>query len=92
VTIQPVAPRHLLTVAEYLEIGEVEPGYTELVEGRLLMSPSPAPDRNRAAVRVAFRLEAALPPGLSLVPDIDVDLELAPPEAPGTVRRPVSSW
>jgi Uma2 family endonuclease len=88
VTIHPVAPRHLLTVAEYLEIGEVEPGYSELVEGRLLMSPSPAPDHNRAALRVSIRLEAALPPGLSLVPDVDVDLQLAPPDAPGTVRRP----
>ena len=29
-----------LTVAEYLELGEVEPGYTELEEGRLLLSPS----------------------------------------------------
>jgi hypothetical protein len=50
VTIQPVAPRHLLTVAEYLEIGEIELGYSELVEGRLLMSPSPAFDHNNAAL------------------------------------------
>ena len=43
---QPVRRRHRqpdrpLTVAEYLEIGEVEPGYTELAEGRLVLSPSP---------------------------------------------------
>ena len=43
-TIQPVVPSRLLTVTEYLEIGEVEPGYTELVAGRLLMSPGPVPD------------------------------------------------
>ena len=30
----------------------------------------------------------ATPPGLEAVEDIDVDLELAPPDAPGTVRRP----
>jgi hypothetical protein len=48
-TIQPVAPPHLLTVSEYLEIGEVEPGYTELVEGRLLMSPSPVPGHSFAS-------------------------------------------
>jgi hypothetical protein len=47
-TIRPVAPLHLLTVAEYLEIGEIEPGYSELVEGRLLMSPTPVPDHNYA--------------------------------------------
>jgi Uma2 family endonuclease len=88
VTIQPVAPRHLLTVAEYLEIGEIELGYSELVEGRLLMSPSPAPDHNSAALELAVVLRAGLPAGLRVIPDIDVDLQLAPPEAPGTVRRP----
>ena len=57
-TIQPVAPRRLLTVAEYLEIGEIEPGYSELVEGRLLMSPSPAFDHNNAAFEPAVALRA----------------------------------
>jgi hypothetical protein len=46
--IQRVIPPRLLTVAEYLEIGEVEPGYTELIEGRLLLSPNPGPDHNSA--------------------------------------------
>jgi Uma2 family endonuclease len=87
VTIQPVAPRHLLTVAEYLEIGEIELGYSELVEGRLLMSPSPAPDHNYAAFRLGVRFEGVLPPGWEVITDIDVDLQLAPPDAPGTVRR-----
>ena len=87
-TIQPVAPRHLLTVAEYLEIGEIELGYSELVEGRLLMSPSPAPDHNYAVSRLLVRLAGVLPPGWEAIPDIDVDLQLAPADAPGTVRRP----
>jgi Uma2 family endonuclease len=88
VTIQPVAPSHLLTVAEYLEIGEIELGFSELVEGRLLMSPSPAPDHNYAALRLAVRLEDKLPTGWEIITDIDVDLQLAPADAPGTVRRP----
>jgi Uma2 family endonuclease len=88
VTIQPVAPRRLLTVAEYLEIGEIELGYSELVEGRLLMSPSPAPDHNYAAFRLGVQLDGKLPTGWEVVTDIDVDLQLAPPDAPGTVRRP----
>jgi Uma2 family endonuclease len=87
-TIQPVAPLHLLTVAEYLEIGEVEPGYTELVEGRLLMSPSPVPDHNYAAAEMRDQLRPQLPPEIEAIPDMDVDLQLAPPDAPGTVRRP----
>jgi Uma2 family endonuclease len=86
--IQPVAPLHLLTVAEYLAIGEVEPGYSELVEGRLLMSPSPAPDHNHAGLELAVQLRSQLPQALETIPDMDVDLELAPPDAPGTVRRP----
>jgi Uma2 family endonuclease len=88
VTIQPVAPRHLLTVAEYLDIGEIELGYSELVEGRLLMSPSPAFDHNHAALELAVMIRARLPKGLRVVTDLDVDLQLAPPDAPGTVRRP----
>lgn len=47
---------HLLTVAEYAALGETEPGYTELQEGRLLMSPSPRPVHNIAS------LELVLPP------------------------------
>ena len=87
-TIQPVSPRHLLTVAEYLEIGEIELGYSELVEGRLLLSPSPAPDHNYAVTRLLVRLESVLPPGWEIITDLDVDLQLAPAHAPGTVRRP----
>ena len=87
-TIQPVAPLHLLTVAEYLEIGEIEPGYSELVEGRLLMSPSPVPDHNYALLEIAVQFRSQLPRGLEVLQDMDVDLQLAPPDAPGTVRRP----
>ncbi|RZT88670.1 Uma2 family endonuclease [Pseudonocardia sediminis] len=87
-TIQPVAPSHLLTVSEYLEIGEIEPGYSELVEGRLLMSPGPAPDHNHAAMEMAFQLRGQLPAEFESLTDMDVDLQLSPPGAPGTVRRP----
>jgi Uma2 family endonuclease len=79
---------HLLTVDEYLEIEEVEPGYTELVEGRLLMSPSPVPDHSYAAGELKARLRAQLPDGIEALEHLDVDLQLAPPDAPGTVRRP----
>lgn len=87
-TIQPVVPSRLLTVAAYLEIGEVEPGFTELVEGRLLMCPSPAPRHSRAAHRIGNQLERQLPRGFEVLFDVDVDLQLDPPDDPGTVRRP----
>jgi Uma2 family endonuclease len=85
---KPVPQTHLLTVAEYLEIGEIEPGYTELVEGRLLLSPSPAPDHNYGGLELAVQLRSQLPDGIEAIPDMDIDLQLAPPDAPGTVRRP----
>jgi Uma2 family endonuclease len=87
-TIQPVAPLHLLTVAEYLEIGEIELGYSELVEGRLLMSPSPEPRHNMAGSELWLQVKTQLPPHLRAVQDIDIDLGLAAPRAPGSVRRP----
>jgi hypothetical protein len=34
------------------------------------------------------QLRSQLQPGLEVIQDMDVDLQLAPPEAPGTVRRP----
>ena len=88
-SIQPITPpRRLLTAAEYLEIGEVEPGYTELVEGRLLVSPGPAADHAHATVALILQLQPELPAELEVLPGLDVDLELAPADAPGTVRRP----
>ncbi len=86
---QPVAPQHhLLTVTEYLDIGEIEPGYSELVEGRLLMSPSPRADHGHATVELCFRFRQQLPEALEVLPYLDVDLQLAPSDSPGTVRRP----
>jgi len=40
VTALPEPPAHLLTVAEYAQLGETTAGYTELHEGNLIMSPS----------------------------------------------------
>lgn len=92
-TAQPVEKREwprprLLTVAEYSALGETEPGYTELVEGVLVHVPSPEFDHNWAGNTVWMALHQQLPPHLLCVTDLDVNLELAPPQAPGFVRRP----
>lgn len=81
-------PDHLLTIAEYAALGETESGYTELVEGRLLTSPSPAPNHNIAALELAVQLRSQLPNDLRAVPEVDVDLELVPARQPGFSRRP----
>jgi Uma2 family endonuclease len=77
-----------LTVAEYLEIGEVESGYTELAEGRLELSPSGVWRHNRAGNKLWQAFEAQISAQVSATTDIDVDLQLAPADAGGTVRRP----
>jgi Uma2 family endonuclease len=87
VSIQPAAAR-LLTVAEYLAIGEVEYGYSELVEGRLVMSPSPSLSHNLASWEICRALRQGMPADLLAVQDVDVDLGLAEVDAPGFVRRP----
>jgi Uma2 family endonuclease len=84
----PEREPRLFTVTEYLALGETELGYDELVEGRVFMSPSPGPDHNRAVFRVAVQLEPQLPSGFEVLLDLDVNLELAPPDAPGFTRRP----
>lgn len=81
-------PERPLTVAEYLEIGEIEPGYTELEEGRLVLAASPVFDHGAAAFEFGVQLRPRLPPELRVILDMDVDLQLAPEDAPGTVRRP----
>lgn len=77
-----------LTVAAYLEIGEVTSGYTELAEGRLELSPSGIWRHNRTGNKLCWAFEAQMPAHLATTTDIDVDLQLAPADAPGTVRRP----
>ncbi|GHH55351.1 Uma2 family endonuclease [Lentzea cavernae] len=77
-----------MTVAQYAALGETEDGYTELVNGRLIMSPSPIPEHNVAHFRLATQLSSQLPVDLEVIQDMDVNLELVDPGRPGFVRRP----
>lgn len=78
---------HLYTVGEYAALGETE-YRTELQEGAIVMSPRPAIDHMDVVYELAKEIEAQLPKDLKMVIEIDVDLELAPPTRPGTVRQP----
>ncbi|WP_028924466.1 Uma2 family endonuclease [Pseudonocardia acaciae] len=80
-------PRRLLTVAEYLELGETE-YRTELVEGQLMMAPRPVPKHMEASHVLLAAIRAALPQGYRALAEIDLNLELAPPDKPGFVRAP----
>jgi Uma2 family endonuclease len=81
-------PDHLLTIEEYAALGETDSGFTELVEGRIVMSPSPSRRHNKAGYLLGDQLESQLPPELDFTPDIDVDLHLGPHDEPGFSRRP----
>ncbi|HET9256556.1 MAG TPA: Uma2 family endonuclease [Pseudonocardiaceae bacterium] len=84
----PEPPGRLLTVDAYAALGEDDRYRSELLEGNLVMSPSPTPYHMVAMARLHAQLDQSLPPGLLAVPDVDVDLELVPRDKPGFVRRP----
>ena len=81
-------PDELLTIEEYAALGETDTGFTELVEGRIVLSPSQKPGHNLAQFELARQLDRQAPGSLRVVPGTDVDLGLAPPGGPGSSRRP----
>lgn len=87
-TAVPEPPGRLLSVDAYTALGEDDRYRSELQEGNLVMSPSPAPDHMIVMGKLFMQLDEELPSGLQVIPDVDVDLELAPRGKPGFVRRP----
>jgi Uma2 family endonuclease len=81
-------PGKLLTIADYAALPEDDQRRWELLEGNLVMSPSPTSRHMVALARLHARIEEQLPPGWRAVPDVDLDLQLAPIDQPGTSRRP----
>jgi len=81
-------PRRLLTVAEYADLGEDDQCRWELQEGNLVKSPSPSPDHMLTTHALCDQLKAQLPDTVMVVPDVDIDLQLARRDQPGTSRRP----
>jgi Uma2 family endonuclease len=84
----PPQPGKLLTIAGYAALPEDDQRRWELLEGNLLMSPSPTPRHMIAVAQLYGIVETQSPPGLRAVPDVDLDLQLAPADQPGTSRRP----
>jgi Uma2 family endonuclease len=81
-------PLRLYTIAEYLALGETNTGYTELVDGRMLLSPTPGIDHSFALSGLMSQLHDQLPTELLAVHCVDVDLELTAADKPGNSRRP----
>jgi hypothetical protein len=78
----------LLTVAEYSALGETAWGYTELIQGRVLMSPSPGVGHGRALLEFAVQVHGQLPTAWAVIHNLDINLELAAEDDPGFSRRP----
>lgn len=81
-------PGRLLSIADYAALGEDDRNRWELQEGNLVMSPSPTPRHMVIAAELYLQLKGQLPPHLRAVPDVDLDVQLAPEGQPGTARRP----
>jgi Uma2 family endonuclease len=81
-------PGRLLTISDYAALGEDDRSRWELQEGNLIRSPSPAPHHMVAAAELYVQLRNQLPSDACAIPDVDIDVQLAPAEQPGTARRP----
>lgn len=78
---------HLFTFQEYLQLGETEER-TELVEGRIVVCASPTRRHNEAMGELYWQLRQQLPREFVVTQDIDIDMEFAPADKPGSSRRP----
>ncbi len=78
----------LLTAAEYAQLGETGWGYTELMEGRILVSPSPTAKHNLAGFALARHLHPQLPDTVLRHPERQHRPGAGPADQPGSVRRP----
>ncbi|HEV3361639.1 MAG TPA: Uma2 family endonuclease [Pseudonocardiaceae bacterium] len=77
----------MLTIADFTALPEDDQRW-ELQEGSLVRSPSPTPRHMRAEFRLASQLEPQLLPRLEVFGDVDIDLDMVPPNRPGHARRP----
>jgi Uma2 family endonuclease len=77
-----------LTIADYERLPEDAETWWELQEGCLVMMPPRRPFQASADGKLCSGLGPYLPDDLVMLPNIDVNLDLGPADAPGHVRRP----
>ena len=87
-TALPFQRPQLLTAAEFAALPEATDGRYELQEGKIVMSPGPAPGHQFCQHRLQVLLDPQVPDDFRLLPTVDVDLELVPATRPGFVRIP----
>jgi Uma2 family endonuclease len=77
-------PDHLLTVEEWEQLAEDERFRMELVEGVLSIVPKPSQRHQKAATRLAYRLDEQLPSELTATAEVEVVVS----GSPLTIRVP----
>ena len=85
-------PGKLLTIADYAALPEDEQRRWELLEGNLLMSPSPTPGHMIAVAQLYSLVASRCRQGCASVPDVDLDLELRRRTSPAPHAGPIWSW
>jgi Uma2 family endonuclease len=83
-------PAHFqpMTAAEYSALPEDSEHNYELQDGHVIMSAQPIPRHRRAVRKLIVQLSPQIPDQLELLPEVDLDMALVPPDQPGTVRVP----
>jgi Uma2 family endonuclease len=76
-----------LTAAEYLALPEDTDIRLELQDGGVVVKPRPTAQHQAALMQLFIQLRGGSP-DLVVLHNVDVDLQLVPPEEPGTVRVP----
>ena len=77
-----------MTAAEYDELPEDSDHNYELQDGHVILSAKPIPDHQRAVIELIVQLRSQIPDHLQLLTEVDLDMQLVPPDRPGTVRAP----
>ncbi|GAC81359.1 Endonuclease, Uma2 family (restriction endonuclease fold) [Gordonia malaquae] len=82
-----LASRHLerMSLEQWRALGEDTSVRSELVEGVLIVSPKPRRAHQRAAGRIFSRLVQSCPPGLEVLGEVDVTIDV---RHRATVRAP----
>ncbi|HEX4223820.1 MAG TPA: Uma2 family endonuclease [Pseudonocardiaceae bacterium] len=78
----------MFTVAEFAEVDEPVGWFYELCDGAVVRAPWHTPEHQLARAELWEQIHSCLPVGVLAVPGAHLDLCLARPDGPGTVRRP----
>lgn len=88
VPLVPSWPMDPLTAAEYAAMPEEPYLRYELQEGVLIVPSRPIPDHQDRLGELYAQVRGQVPGHLKVLIEVEIDLELVPPDQPGTVRTP----